>query len=164
MKYLAIAVGALALMVGSAASVRGDSTTSPGKSAVYVSQSGVPVGTTFTQLITGTIQKGKKKRVVEADLTLIDSGNSAGAIGVGPVINGLALVMEPTTTHIQLADCPSLSLNRCTATGHFWLDLDAAEAAHPGVFINQPLVIELWGIGDVAFTGMASLRARLVKK
>jgi hypothetical protein len=97
-------------------------------------------------------------------MTLIDTGNLAGAIGVGPVINGLALVMEPTATHLQLSDCPGNSINRCTATGLFWLDLDAAEAAHPGVFINQPLVIELWGLGDVAFTGMASLRARLVKK
>jgi hypothetical protein len=164
MKHLAIAAAALALMLESAPCARGDSTTSPGKNAVYVSQSGVPVGTAFAQLISGTIQKGKKKRVVEADLTLIDTGNSAGVIGVGPIINGLALVMEPTATHIQLSDCPSLSLNRCSVTGHFWLDLDAAEVAHPGVFIKQPLVIELWGIGDVPFTGMASLRARLVKK
>jgi hypothetical protein len=57
-----------------------------------------------------------------------------------------------------------MTWNRCSVTGHFWLDLDAAEAAHPGIFINQPLVVELGGFGDVTFTGMASLRARLVKK
>jgi hypothetical protein len=155
---LAVALGLFSAQISSA-----DSDTSPGKSAVYRSQSGVPVTTSFTQLISATIQKGKKKRVLDVDLTLIDTGSSAGFIGVGPVINGLALVMEPTATHLQLADCPGTT-NRCTATGQFWLDLDAAEAAHPGVFINQPLVIELWGFGDVAFTGMASLRARLQKK
>src|SRR5262245_36338154 len=124
MKSFAIAAIGLAVMAWNAPSERGDSTTSPGKNAVYVSQSGVPVGTAFAPLISGTIQKGKKKRVVEVDLTLIDTGNSAGAIGVGPKINGLALVMEPTATHLQLSDCPGTSINRCTATGLFWLDLD----------------------------------------
>ena len=163
MEYRRIAAFALALGLVSPTVSWGDADTSPGKSAVHKSQAGVSVTTSFTQLISATIQKGKKKRVLELDLTLIDTGNSAGFIGVGPVINGLPLVMEPTATHLQLADCPG-STNRCTATGLFWLDLDAAEAAHPGVFINQPLVVELWGFGDVAFTGMASLRARLQKK
>ena len=149
--------------VGESAERAGDATTSPGKNAVHVSQPGVLVGTSFAQLASGTIQKGKRRRILELDLTLIDSGSIAGSIGVGPVINGLALVMEPSTTHLQLSDCPG-TVNRCTATGLFWLDLDAAEAAHPGVFINQPLVIELWGFADMPFTGMASLRARLVKK
>jgi hypothetical protein len=164
MKYVGIAVAGLALGVWGAPSAWGDADTSPGKHTVYKSQSGVSVGTTFSQLVTATIEKGKKKRVLEVDVTLIDSGNAATSIGVGPLINGLALVMEPNATHVQLNDCPSAGLNRCTATGQFWLDLDAAETAHPGVFINQPLVIELWGLGDVPFTGIASLRARLEKK
>lgn len=163
MTHRRIAAVSLTVALVSAQGSWADSDTSPGKNAVYRSQSGVAVGTAFAQLTSATIQKGKKKRVVEVDLTLIDTGNSAGVIGVGPLINGLALVMEPTATHLQLADCPGTT-NRCTATGQFWLDLDAAEAAHPGVFINQPLVIELWGFGDVAFTGMASLRAHLEKK
>jgi len=31
----------------------------------------------------------------------------------------------------------------CSATGTFRIDLDAAEYAHPGVFLDQPLHVEL---------------------
>ena len=33
--------------------------------------------------------------------------------------------------------------SRCTLTATWWLDLDAAEVANPGVFINQPLTVTL---------------------
>jgi hypothetical protein len=51
-------------------------------------------------------------------------------------------------------------------SGHFWVDLDAAETAHPGMFIKQPLVIQMQAVANVAVTaaGNASLRAHLQKK
>jgi len=48
--------------------------------------------------------------------------------------------------------------------------LDAAEASHPGVFIKQPIVIDVvatWGPvtpDPGPLDGEASLRARLIKK
>ncbi len=57
----------------------------------------------------------------------------------------------------------------CTVSGTWWLDLDAAEVAHPGVFIRQPLTITLLG-GTVPGAGVpfvpgdASMSAVLEKK
>ena len=79
--------------------------------------------------------------------------------------------MEPTqggATVLGSETCLSLVL-QCQAATEFWLDLDAAEAAHPGQFIGVPLVISLraeWrGDGpDDPIAVDASLRARLEKK
>ena len=48
----------------------------------------------------------------------------------------------------------------------FWLDLDAAEAANPGVFIGKPLNIELLGGAFSSPDGIyhATLSARMEKK
>ena len=55
----------------------------------------------------------------------------------------------------------------CTTTGTWWLDLDTAEAAHPGMFIGKALTITLMGAettgnGDSALS--ATLTARVQKK
>jgi hypothetical protein len=52
----------------------------------------------------------------------------------------------------------------CAMVGTWWLDLDAAEAANPGMFIGEPLLIELNAGSSNPTVATASLRARLQKK
>jgi hypothetical protein len=62
---------------------------------------------------------------------------------VVPTVNGWGV--EPFARSV--AYCTN---GLCDSTsGSWWLDLDAAEAAHPGVFIGQPLLIRLIG-GEIS--------------
>jgi hypothetical protein len=64
-------------------------------------------------------------------------------ISARPTVNGITI--EPTSgvTHFSMVQqCPS-NVTFCTITGIFWLDLDAAEDAHKGMFLGQPLDIAL---------------------
>ena len=61
-------------------------------------------------------------------------------------------------------NCASTATYGCTGAGHWWLDLDAAEAASPGTFIGKPLVIQLLGGGAGPLGVSASMSARLEKK
>jgi len=165
---LSVFIAALVADTTHAASV------SPGKTAVYASTAAAVIGDPPVTIVTATIAKGKKKRVLEVDLLVVLTGGpeGAGILSLAPRVNGLA-VMEPTnagTTKTATDACLEGPL-ACTVSAQYWLDLDAAEAAHPGVFSKQPLVIDGqvgWGgvggppIPPVA--GDVSLRARLQKK
>ena len=68
-------------------------------------------------------------------------------ISASPTVNGISI--EPSghggITHFSMGQqCPS-NVTFCTITGMFWLDLDAAEDAHKGMFLGQPLDITLSG-------------------
>jgi hypothetical protein len=52
----------------------------------------------------------------------------------------------------------------CFVEGTWWLDLDAAESANPGMFYNVPLNVVTTASANAETTGMASLTAMLVKK
>src|SRR5262245_25239871 len=134
-----------------------------GKKASYKSLTGVaiPQGPPVT-VATLAIEKGKKKRVLEVDATIVETSNVATGIGLIVEVNGVA--MEPTGATYQVIEGCSASLINCTVQGTYWLDLDQAEAANPGVFINQPLVITLQATSAGSpSTGNDSLRWRLVK-
>lgn len=140
--------------------------TSPGKNAVYASTTATLIANAPATVVTATIEKGKKKRVLAIDTAATSTGNANGFLSVVPIVNGLRIA-EPTnagTAVAAVAEC----FSTCTSTSHFWLDLDAAEAAHPGVFIKQPLVVELeatWTSGNTpSLPVAASLGARLQKK
>jgi hypothetical protein len=50
------------------------------------------------------------------------------------------------------------SLVHCSVSGTWWLDIDAAEAATPRVFVKQPLEIELLGSDpDISATATLSV-------
>jgi hypothetical protein len=53
---------------------------------------------------------------------------------------------------------------RFTATGTWWLDVDAAEAANPGMFIGKPLNITLSGAEDTGGPSNTSLTATLTAR
>ena len=167
MQYFRIGAAAVAVLLGLVPSAWGDSTTSPGRTAVYVDKSGVPITLSPQSAgVTGTIIKGKRGHVLEIDLTLIASNAESNALGVFPHVNGFTDVVHPKPSFFQWQLMQCTGFQNCTVSGHFWVDLDAAETAHPGMFIQRNLVIELFEIADIAVdgTGDASLRARLRKK
>jgi hypothetical protein len=53
----------------------------------------------------------------------------------------------------------------CSLSGTWWLDLDAAELANPGMFVNMPLVVILSpGSTNAGIFGTATLTATMQKK
>lgn len=153
------------LLIGEAA--HADSTTSPGKENFHASTIAVAVPfQTDTVVLSGVIERGRTKRIliVEASVGSVAPGETGL---FRPQVNGVAF--EPTDdvgngTGMSVI-CPAGQPFGCTGSSHWWLDLDAAEAAHPGTIINQPLNVELLGRGGSSAIGIfASLSARLEKK
>jgi hypothetical protein len=101
----------------------------------------------FAQL-TGTLATGKKHTVLRIDamVSVLTSAITSGCY-VQPFVNGIH--PAPTEEFITPSTDTPLAVP-CSISGIFWLDLDAAEAAHPGVFIGQPLVVVLEGGSLVA--------------
>jgi len=168
----AITIVTLAVLGASIATpVWADATTSPGVNSVHVSSNHLSMPDPFveTVLLTGTILRGKRNRVLVVDATFgsLAPGENAH---IKPLVNGVGL--EPTDDFGNgsgvAINCPSTATLTCTASGSWWLDLDAAEAAQPGKFIGRPLTIELRG-GTNQFAGVpgpivAILNARREKK
>ena len=158
-----VIVLATAMSVGSA---RADSTTSPGKENFHASTSAVAVPSgSEGVLLSGVITSGRKGRtlIVEAFVGSLAPGED-GAFR--PRVNGFFL--EPTDSfgngNAMTVYCPSTATYGCTGGAHWWMDLDAAEAAHPGTFLNKPLNIDLLGVGTTSLGVVANLSARLEKK
>jgi hypothetical protein len=144
--FLAAAV--LAAMALGAAHARADGTVS-GKTAAAASiteQS--PLGTwpmdpLNDTLLTATIMRGKRHRMLFIQASLDYNGTDGSLIGILPTVNGWGV--EPFSSAV--AYCTNQLCD--TAAGSWWLDLDAAEAAHPGVFVGQPLLVRLLG-GEIS--------------
>lgn len=160
-----IVTGALsaALLLHTVNLAAADVIATPGKNAAYVSDSSVALTTAgYTSVASVTLNKGKKKRVVEVDVVLEDKNFQASSVSGYATINGLQ--MEPDLADVPVTPCNTAFIN-CTLSVQFWADIDALEAANPGVFVGQPLVIDVLGkTTGVNVNGMASVRARLVKK
>ena len=164
----AVVASVAAIVALTNATARGASTP-PGKTAVYASTAATLVDDVPVQLLTATIQKGKKKRVLEVEISMTVR-TAEGGVVVKPTINGLP-VLEPTPVgDIDHAFKMHFGLGNWGQTYAYWVDLDAAEGAHPGVFIGQPLVIEVEAVfsnpyeGQPPATSIAAVRARLQKK
>ena len=114
-------------------------------------------------LLTATVQRGRSGRILFIHGSLDYNGTDGFVIGVLPTVNGWGV--EPFARSV--AYCTDQVCD--TASGSWWLDLDAAEAAHPGTFIGQPLVVRLLG-GEISSSvdsnGVwnASLSAQMQKK
>jgi len=176
MKILAVPLVAAVLTLSVAPSHA--ASTSPGKIGVYASTVSATISDPLATVLIATIAKGKKKRVLEVELAATLTGNVpfAGLMTMRPIVNGLQL-MEPTnagSTVTATRFCGGSGGGPlpvfCSQSYEFWLDLDAAQAAHPGMFIKQPLVIEFQlgfgapGSSVINVDGVATLRARLAKK
>ena len=143
---------------------RADAVWSPGKATAVRSAVGLvvdngPVPTTV-QLV-----KGKRRYVLV--VTGVLSGNSATPgtlIGLGATVNGANFEPIDGNGSRIFQQCV---VGFCTISGTWFVDLDAMEVAHPGMFVNMPLSVSLWpqAIGGGALTqGKVTLTATMMKK
>jgi hypothetical protein len=141
-----------------------DGNTSPGKNGVWASASGVAVSSSSAVVLSAQIEKGKKKRVLEIEGTVvIDPVPADTGLGIRVTVNGLPA--KPVGSFYQVEHLCTATFVNCALTGTWHVDLDAAELASPGVFINLPLSIDLTAlVGAGSTTGSATIRARMVKK
>ena len=160
-------VGCLA--IGLAATSASADTISPGKESAFASSADVsplPNSDPANPLLSVTIEKGKRRRVLVIEATVEDRSSALILLRIGPSVNGVG-VQGPNAS----VNCdPANGVTVCTASGVWWLDLDAAEAASPGTFVGQPLVVKLVGGDAITADGPgpgpygASLVVRMVKK
>ncbi len=169
LRAVAVIVLAFVTLAIPASPVLGDSTTSPGKGSVFVAHQGydsccsVPLG--------GTISRGRAEHVLLVDVTfkVVNTwGCSPTDIDIWPPeVNGVMLHPDDAGSISASATCNGVGVLCPTITGTYWLDLDAAEAAHPQTFINKLLNITAqgrwYGVACSVFTS-ASMAARLIKK
>jgi hypothetical protein len=155
--FAALAVGgALSLAVGALPGHA--ASTSPGKSSAFESSGFMFVPASPATLLTATIAKGKKKKVLAIEATLSTDTGASGVLEIRPLVNDVAVEGGVVSVACQ----PGLV--HCSVSGSWWLDVDAAEAANPGVFVKQPLVVRLvggylaGGDPDIAATGTLSVR------
>lgn len=126
--------------------------------------------------ITASIDKGKKKRLLIADASAV----IADSIAVGDYCDLLltltanGVVMFTTSVGDPQAkatcDCSTVVCLGCTLNATGYLDLDAAEAANPGLFVKQPIQVDLRVVTDGSggctggFTDAATLVVQMIKK
>jgi hypothetical protein len=168
-KILVASVAIAALVVSAAVGPNPAfaASTGPGKKSAFESSDfgggDIPVG--VTTLLTASIEKGKKKYVLVVEATL-SSGSSpvSNYLEFGPRVNGVEMEPGYPNPNFVLQACGG---DPCTLTGTWWLDLDAAELDHPGIFINQPLTVTLHGgegFASPQSDGRVTMGVRLQKK
>jgi hypothetical protein len=148
--------------------------TSPGKNSAFESSTGDAL-TVYAPKLTATIAKGKKKTVLAIEGAYTDGpyGPVYGvrALAIGVTVNGINVQPNPASAQQNVIDCGLVDTPPagCTIVGTFWLDIDAAELANPGMFVGQPLTIVMStghiGAGPPPANPMdASLSVRVQKK
>ncbi len=158
-------------VVFSAAPASEAADTSPGKIAAYASTTSAQIKD-FDTILSASLKRGKRHRVVEVDFSVtVPTAPSNGSLSGVAVVNGLTILepskLETTITAVETCSTPLIP---CLLNGHFWLDLDAAEAAHPGVFMGKPIVVEVQAqfVVNPTFiptvSGDASIRLRMTRK
>ena len=115
-----------------------------------------------------TLERAKRKNVIWIDATVSSTSNS--------VDTGLSLEVrvqdEENTVQVTaqggIIQAACEAGKPCTLSGHWWVDVDAIEAAFPGLFANQPVRITLLGnhTPSVPVVGASwyALRAHMIKK
>jgi hypothetical protein len=163
MKLVSIIAAGLVVALGAPLGVHAQ-TISPGKNVAYTFLTNLSMGTSYSSVAQVSFIKGKKKRTLEVDVKILDRQLTADALGAYVTVNGVE--MHPGSADApQITHCDHAWIN-CTLTSHFWADLDALELANPGMFKNQPLLVDVQGIAGANPTSFAtvSVRARMVKK
>jgi hypothetical protein len=162
MTKLRVLVAALALTL--AATPTWAASTSPGKSSVYASANfNLPAA--YSTLLSVAIVKGKSKRVLVADATLI-AHTVAPAVLIHQIEvtdGSTTVVMEPGGPVRQDACQLPGRVTGCTVHGVFWLDLDANPS-----FLGKTLTINMRGGADfgigIGTPGTAMMAVRMEKK
>ena len=135
-------------------------TTSPGRSSAYVTTPAFTVPGEGTKVAaTVTLVRGVRRHVLEVDALLDVYSPEESTMYILLRANGVTVFGSDAKQ-----DCRQEVACSIVATG--WLDLDAAEQAHPGVFIGKPVLVEMIaGNANVTVpSATATLRARLQPK
>ena len=117
--------------------------------------------------LAGTLAKGAKKSILRVEALVNHLHGGTGTTGVLHVaVNGVLLEngFGGGFTDGTVLSCTG---QVCLTTGTFWLDLDAAETANPGMFVGQPLSIVLTYTTQAANAGSsyaASFSVQVSKK
>jgi hypothetical protein len=173
------AVTALGLVLGLATTASAvNYSTGPGKNSAFEASTGNPL-TTLAPQLTGVIVKGKKKTIIAVEASYTDGPYTPTAqvdriLGMNATVNGVVMKPQPSTAYQYVIDCGfaagMVTPACCTTTGHFWLDIDEAELANPGMFVGQQLNVVL-SAGDLsagALVGVqpmdATMSVRVTKK
>jgi hypothetical protein len=162
--FNAIAMGLALMGLVTAPAARADETLSPGINAAYTYLTAIPITGSYVQVAQVELVKGKKNRILEADVQLTDTLEIADALAVYVSVNGVH--MMPGQNNIPVMTTCNSAYENCTISSNFWADLDELELANPGMFKNQPLVFAIYGIdgGGATANNSLSVRVRMVKK
>jgi hypothetical protein len=171
LRTLALA-GATAMLAGAALadpieSSCPDPCTTPPKSALFVRQPhGQLIANGDIVPLEGTMRVGTRHTVVRVDTGIVILTNfdpNLKGVYVTPRLNEYY-----SASYFAVHAFPCSGIANCSATGTFWFDIDALEAAHPGKFIGQPLTVRLEGGNTATASGgldyEANFAAEVVKK
>jgi hypothetical protein len=111
-----------------------------------------PAGTTLSGTMSATIEKGKKKNILLIQTTLQAATQDPSEVCVNAVRANTFNATKGGVSSLGVV-CTHCTAGGCTLTTTHWLDIDAAEVAHPGAFVNQPITIEL----DYSGTGSGGM-------
>ena len=152
---LVLSLATLALAAGSASA---DVYSSPHKYTAAASATNLDLGGAGKKLSVDLTGSRKKKMLVVHVSAGHDAGLTGQQVTASVKVNGVT--MEPG----QLGN--HCDKNFCMVSGTVFLDIDAAEAAHPGVFYNTlPMNVELTGASSVpGVSGKLALVTELLKK
>jgi len=135
-------------------------TNSPGPNSAHITTAAFTVPGPGEQVVASvTIAKGRPKRVLEVDALLEVYNPADSAVYVLLRANGVLLFGNDAAQ-----DCNGMVACEVVVPG--WMDLDAVEAANPGIFIGQPILVEMIAGNSSATvpSATATVRARLQKK
>jgi len=116
----------------------------------------------FGEILTATIPSGRAHNVLSIDASL------DGYLGPSTYI--LVFVNEQAFGFVWPsfsadAVCRSGTRPICTVNAPMWVDIDAAEAAQPGMFVGKPIDVDLYvNSGGSNPSYYASLRVRMDSK
>ena len=155
MPRLALYATVALLLVASASPGFGQGT-SPGRNAAaeaaFIFDLQPPGG---PPLLTATLIRGRAKRLLMIDATMVMNDDGPVQISIGPLVNGVGV--WPNSAAVEHCGAAEFA---CTASGHWWLDLDTAEAENPGAFIGQPITVQLFA-GESTGIGQAEVSMRV---
>jgi hypothetical protein len=130
--------------------------TTAARSAIGLDLSGWPS-------INVQLYKGKRGTMLVVHGVVVAQAQDAILVA-GVKANGIA--MEPTDFAGEPKIYSTTCQGACSVSGTWWLDLDLAEQAHPGMFVNVPINVTL--LGQTVITGTQfykmSVVATLMKK
>lgn len=160
-----LTISSCLLLLGSpVGSAYADGTTSPGKNSAFASVSFMMLPAYSSPLLTATIEKGKKKTVLEIVTTLSATPAAPVTLASNVTVNGIQA--QPGLWTVA-QDCSANAALGCQLTDVRWIDVDAAEAANPGMFVGQPLVVNFTGgafMAGIGSNSAATLAVRVQKK